>query len=324
MKRARSLFAVFTLAACATREGPPVAAPETLTAAQPIEAAAPGRSLASRPAVHAWITAPATVPYLPVAGGLGGHHIRLHLANTGRVAVPVPRPHVTFAATRNGVPFPCKHDDVDAIHDREPAQLEPGGAFTYERDIDCALTVTGRYDVSAWLRFAGEAAPGEAIGTFPLEIVGNGHGVPHPIAGRPLLYAGIAGETTVHPMPPDAWRRGDYHVVVFLVNTGPTPVVIAPLHASLRVTSKARPIACAPELTEARAAGVTLRPGHAYTIPVALRCALALQGEYEIAGLVMIGDAEGTAPLEIGRMRLRVTESTELLPLLEDRLELRR
>jgi len=60
---------------------------------------------------------------------------------------------VHLDAVREGVSFRCANEVGPAPGAREPATLESGESFVFERAIDCLLPLTGRYDVRASVSF---------------------------------------------------------------------------------------------------------------------------------------------------------------------------
>src|ERR1035438_5365655 len=61
--------------------------------------------------------------------------------------------------------------------------------------------------------------------------------------GPSLLAAMIGGEVT-RPLSPEAWPRGDYHVILAVTNAGPTPVPVGRGHLALVVNRRGSPLPC--------------------------------------------------------------------------------
>ena len=290
----------------------PEAGAATVTAAEiPLRAQDSTRAapLAFRPELKVAISAPQSAPYLPSAAGPGSPPIVLRVTNTAMHAVSVENARVSFLAMREGVPFPCHDHDGGALHDREPAWLDPGATVKYERAIECVMPALGRYEIGVFLRFGrGKTTPVDRVGVVALDVVASGPSAPRPLPGRPEIQAALVGDTVVRPLPAYAWKRGDYHLHALLINTGPDPAFVGPLRATLKVNSKARSIDCAPELVETRIDAVTLRPGRPRLFDLPVRCDLEGQGEYDIRASLAASDA---GPFEIGSLHVEVREELD-------------
>jgi hypothetical protein len=282
--------------------------------AQDATASAP---LAFRPELSVALSAPATAPYVPSAAGPASPTIALRVTNTAPAAVNVENARVAFMATRQGVAFPCHDHGAGALHDHEPAWLAPGATVKYERALDCAMPALGRYEVAVFLAFGRErSAPVDRVGAIDLDVVAAGPGAPRPLPGRAEVQAALVGEAVARPLPAYAWKRGDFRVHALLVNTGADPIVVGPFRATLKVASKARAIDCAPDLLETRIDAVTLRPGRPRVFPLAVRCDLESQGDYEIRASLATADA---GPFEIGSLHLQVREELDPTRVQDDR-----
>jgi hypothetical protein len=274
--------------------------------------------LPSRPELDVTISAPKSARYVPGAAGPEAEEVRVRVTNKGAAEVPVAWPRVSFTATRNGVPFPCKHHDGGGMSDPEPKALPPGATFTFERDVDCALTALGKYEIGVRLGFArADYDHGEPVGSFVLEVLGSGPSAPRPHPARPGLHVALTGDTAAAALTPEQWLRGDYKVLVVIVDTEHAPVTVGPMRATLHVTSKKASPTCASErMTIPLPGTTTFEPGRARTFELPVRCPLTPGREYDVG--VRLALEPGAPEPEVGSLHVKV-QSDEDVPLEQNR-----
>ena len=292
---------LLTLAACPI----PVRRPPSELPTEPVPVpTARGVSLAHEPQLQASFKAPSRVPYVVDALGIGGQPVAVRLTNTGARAVDVQRFRVAFSATRDGVRFPCKEHVGGAMRVREPSSLEPGQSFVFERDLDCSMPIPGTWDVGLYVALKGatESDDGDFVGTFSLEVVQGQFG-PKPYPSRPGLYVVMTGPRATQPFLPEAWARGDYHVVVAFVNGSNRTVPVGPARLAFLTYKQGSPLPCSGQVASLALPG-ELAPGAIHLAPAPVACAPAEEGRYEIVGKLTL--AESGEGIDIGRVVLKV------------------
>lgn len=272
------------------------------------------------------LSAPARVDYDPASLGIAAHYVSIRLENRGPEPIPVTHLHASFSCARQGVAFPCNAhvgQTADAI---EPARIDPGQSFAYERRLDCEMPLPGRYDVTVWIH-PGEgedeheargggaslatpepdtrAGQGVYAGSFDLDVVAADGNEPHAVPSRPGLFAIMIAATTAAPMKPADWVRGGYRAVVALINGGNRPIAVGPAYVSIVVFKRGESTPCTGK-REPLEAPPDLRPGMLYTARVPVTCAPKVEGQYEIVGRLKL---EPMTDVEIGRIGLLVTEN---------------
>ena len=272
-----------------------------------------GAALPSRSNVHAIVRGPSIANYDAQALGPSGQSVVIRLTNTGARVVDIGRARVSFAATREGVAFECNsHEAHDAVP-HEPSLLAPSAAFEYARMLDCTMPLLGSYEVRVFVRFEhpGEttSAPADLAGAFAMDLVTRGAAVPRACPSRPGLYAMMTGAKATQPLPPDAWARGDYHLVVALINGSARPVHVGAARISVSIKKKGSPLPCAGQAI-LLAMPESLAPGAMHLAPVSITCAPSEEGNYDVTGT--LGFDDGRAPIEIGQMTLKVTSDPRL------------
>lgn len=271
-----------------------------------------GAKLPSRPELWVGVKAPASIPYDPAALGVGGRYVSVRVRNLSRQPANVEGLHASFTATRDGVSFPCKEHVGGSPNMREPPTLDPGEEATFERPFDCTMPLPGRYDVKVFIRFA-PSAPPDLAGEFTTQLVATNHRVPHPQPGHEGLYAIMTGGAVTRPLSPEAWRRGDYTVVIALINGGTQPVSLAPARVAFEVFKKDNPLPCS-GAAEPLDVPKTLAPGMVHIVRAPVACAPSGEGQFEIVGHLALGGSASDGA-EIGRLGLRVTrEPTQYVP----------
>jgi hypothetical protein len=257
------------------------------------------------------VKAPSSIPYDPAALGVGGRYVSIRVRNLSRRAAKVEGLTTSFSATREGVSFPCREHVGGSPSMREPATLDPGEEHTFERPLDCTMPLPGRYDVKVFVGFAPSPAR-DLAGEITTELVATNHRVPHPQPGHEGLYALMTGGPVTRPLSPEAWKRGDYNVVVALINGGKLPVSLAPARVAFEVFKKGSPLPCS-GAAEPLDVPKTLAPGMVHIARAPVACAPSGEGEFEIVGHLALGGTNERA--EIGRLGLKVTrEPTQYVP----------
>jgi hypothetical protein len=254
------------------------------------------------------VRAPSRVPYDATALGLGGHAVAIRLTNPGTEPVRVDRLRVAFTATREGVAFRCKEHVGGSMQTREPASLRGGETFTFERDLDCTMPLPGHYDVSAAWQLSDRDRTG-SLGTFSIDLVAGKGNLPVPYPARAGLHALMIGNRETRPLTDDAWARGDYRVVLALINGGRQPVEVGPGRLAFLVYKEGSPLPCSGQAEDV-ALPAALAPGAVHVVRAPVACAPSEEGRYRIIGrfsLVAVGDE-----IDIGRIPLRVTRDPRL------------
>jgi hypothetical protein len=219
-------------------------------------------------------------------------------------------PRVAFTAERDGVSFLC-NDHLDPSGEaRAPTSLAPGQSLVLESNLDCAMPLPGRYDVGVYVAFGGSARTdrGDLVRTFRLDVE-EGSVVPRPYPSRPGLFVAMTGGQATPPLPPLAWARGDYHVVVAIVNDSSHPLEVGPAHLAFLTYKKGSPLPCAGQ-KEPVLFPEQLSPGSYKVVQAPVACAPSEEGTYDIIGRFTL-DAVGEE-IEIGRVSLKVNRDPPL------------
>jgi hypothetical protein len=276
-------------------EGPPEPTPLT-----PPE----GVQVARQPELHAILKGPSRVPYVPEALGAGVQSVSLRLANAGTQRVAVNGFRMSFSTTRANVRFPCAEHVGGSVKSREPEFLEPGQSFLFERDLDCSMSLPGRYDVTVRAAWGLDATSGhdDFVGNFSCEVI-EGTAGPYPIPSRPGLFVAMTGSRSTRPLREDAWARGEYRVVVAIVNGAEHPVPVGPARIAFVTYKKGSSLPCSGQ-AESIAFPEQLAPGATHLAQAPVACAPAEEGRYEIVGRLSLGDG---IELEIGRLGVKVS-----------------
>ncbi len=302
--RAASSLLFLLVAACteATGRAGPLEAPTPVAA----QAVAAGIALAHHPELRVSIrTAPSAI-YDPIAIGPVGQLVWIRLTNTGTQSRAVDHLDVSFSAARNGVSFPCEEHAANLARVHEPSWLEPGEGFTFERELDCRMPLVGRYDVRAYVRLgnAPAAERGDLAGTFPLELIAHGTTVPQPYPSRDGLFVLLTGSRGTHPLAAEAWARGDYHVVVAVINGSRRNVRVGPASLAFLVYKEGSSLPCSGQ-GESLALPEELPPGGLRVVHAPVACAPSEEGRYVIVGRLSLRDVG--QEIEVGRVPLEVT-----------------
>jgi hypothetical protein len=293
---------LFAILGCAPRTQPSIAPhlpPTPLPPSPPLE----GIPLSSDPDIRAVLKAPSHAQ-LGEALGVGGHSVSVQLTNAGTRSADISRFRVAFTASRDSVPFPCNQHVGDSVKVR-PASLGPGQSFVFERDLDCTMPLPGRYDVSVYVVVRDLAgARGDLAGQFAFDVLESPK-EPLPYLPRPGLYVRMTGARWSRPLSADAWARGDYHVVLSLVNGSGRPVLVGPGQLSFTTYKEGSSLPCSGQ-AESIVLPDALAPGAVQVLQAPVTCAPSTEGQYEIVGRLALGADES---VEVGRVALKVTRN---------------
>jgi len=239
--------------------------------------------------------------------GVGGHSVSVQLANAGTRGADISRFRVAFTASRDGVPFPCNRHVDDSVKVR-PASLGPGQSFVFERDLDCTMPLPGRYDVGVYVAMRDSAGTrGDLVGQFPFDVLGSST-EPLPYPPRPGLYVRMTGARWSRPLSAESWARGDYHIVLSLVNGGSRPVLVGPGRLAFTTYKEGSSLPCSGQ-AESLLLPDALAPGAVQDLQARVTCAPSTEGQYEIVGRLALGAGES---VEVGRVALKVTRNPVL------------
>jgi hypothetical protein len=286
----RSITGVAVTAACTAGRPPPA----TIAGARTAD---PAIAMPSLHGVTTAVTAPPHARYVAGSLGIAGESVSLHIRNDGNAPVTLGSLRVRYSASRRGVFFPCR-EPRPAAH--EPRSLLPRQSFDFERELCCSTPVPGVYDIGVYVGLDDEEPVN--VATFSLDVEG-GAVVPQPYPTLPGVYGLMVGDSTARPMPAAAWARGDYHVVVAVINAGRLSAHLGTGRLQLSTYKAGSPFPCA--RTEPLALENELRPGQTQVILAPVRCAPAEEGHFVIVGSLTVGDHG--PPVAIGDVRLTVT-----------------
>jgi hypothetical protein len=256
------------------------------------------------------LRAPGTVPYKVSVLGPGDVHVALHVTNVTAEARALEGLTVALTATREGVDFPCRV--ARSGEGREPRVLAAGASYTFERDLSCMLPIQGLYAVSVYAALGRAPTPGaeaDRVGSFPLRIDATQDNAPREVPGFPGLFAVMSGNPFARPLPRGAWEPGAYRVVVAFVNGARQGYEALEARIVFRVYKVGEPIPCQ-ESPVALRLPPRLEPGGVHLERVPVTCVIHAVGDYDVVGEVAVD--HGTAPLELGRFRIHVTDEPTL------------
>jgi hypothetical protein len=259
--------------------------------------------LAAHPLVHARLKAVPQTSYEPTALRAVPSPVVVELTNTGDETVALGTVRLSYYATRDAVVFPCDGAPSPPDGAREPTSLRPHESFGFERQVDCLLPLPGRYEVQVFVGYGNDGATRDLVGSFSLTVVATPRS-PQAYPSRPGLFAAMIGRQVTRPLSPEAWARGDYHVILAVTNAGPAPVAVGRGHLALVVNKRGSPLPCS-GASEPVVFPELLMPGATATATAPLACAPAVEGSYEIAG--RLGLEGSPEELEVGRFGLEVT-----------------
>ena len=114
----------------------------------------------------------------------------------------------------------------------------------------------------------------------------------------------MAGAGVTLPLSSDAWARGDYHVVVAMINDSKKPVEAGTARLTFLTYRGNSTLPCS-GAAELLVFPEQLDPGTMSTMSAPVACAPSEEGTYEIVGRLAFGKDD--AEIEIGRVALTVT-----------------
>jgi hypothetical protein len=166
------------------------------------------------------------------------------------------------------------------------------------------MPLPGRYDIAVYCALNDpHEARGTLVGQFAANVEESGT-APRPYLSRSGLYVSMVGEGSTRPLSPEAWARGDYHVVLVVVNGSNRPVRAGSARLGMLTYRKGSPLPCSGQ-TEPAQLPAELLPGSVSLVRRPLTCAPSEEGQYEIVGRVAFG--EDAEEIEAGRISLKVT-----------------
>ena len=246
------------------------------------------------------VHAPETATYDPDALGIGGRTVTLHIHNDGDKPASIAGLQVTSSASRDGVAFPCVGRAEPSLEERVPAMIGPRSSMDVDRELGCSMPLPGRYDVRVFARTEASSTP-RLVGAFSLDVVASAR-APRPL-GAPGLFALLTGRKFTQPLADRAWREGDYHVVLAVINGSKSSIGLGPAKVSFVVYKKGSPYPCTSEAKPV-SLPAELASGGVFTTQLPISCAPTEEGQYEVSARLSL---EGAEEIEIGRLGLQVT-----------------
>lgn len=290
--KAAAIVLVLALVACGR---PPVVAPVPLPTSPTSSTIVPG-------AVDVRLDPPARAGWMASTLGPAKPTMRIVVTNATRRAIDVSDLRVHLDAVREGIAFRCAESVGPERGAREPRVLRAGDAYAFERPVDCALPLTGRYAVRVAVSF-GDADWREPrpIRSFSLTVGAADHVEPRPLGPAvPGVWAALGAS----PVIGGESGAGKGRIGVLLVNGAAAPASLpSDLRLGLRVYRAGNPIPCEDDpLPLAR--GTVLVAGQSVRRSLEVSClGLHSPGRYEVVGRVLTGDAE----VEIGRLSVEIS-----------------
>jgi hypothetical protein len=255
--------------------------------------------------VTAEIRGPTRVRYEPALLGVTRPIMRITVRNRGSAPVDVQNLRARLVATRDGTPFRCAHEIGPPERSPETQVLSAGTSAVFERALDCALPLAGKYSVRVVVAF-GHAAPwseGAAVQTLELNVVAPANREPVPIQSIPGLWAAVGAGGVVSATSKDASGK----LAIALVNGGATTIEIPPLRLALRVYRAGLSVPCEDEPIKLQTPA-SMAPGRTHVEVLQVSClGLAKPGRYEVAARLLVAGGSAESELELGRFRVEVS-----------------
>jgi hypothetical protein len=237
--------------------------------------------------------------------GRATHPLRLVLSNRAAHAVKIEPLVIHYRPTRDGVTYPC--DEPSGRDDRFPASLEANESFSFPQTVTCNTPLPGRYEVE--MRARPRSAPTSAersYGSFPLQI-DPGSNPPVRVPWETAIYAAASGTKDMRPSNnPNAAR-----IVIAMINATKAPFVLAPVHATLRVTRRGSSVQACPDRNVDLAFTGTLEVGRSQSLGMGLGCDISAEALYDVE--VSVANASG-ARVRIATHGIRVTVNAPSSP----------
>jgi len=261
-----------------------------LAVAAPVTAVGDSSVLAVR------VADPPPLAFDATALGRATRPIRIVLSNPGSTALALTPLLFRFRPLRDGVSFAC--EDPQGSDDRWPKTLEPGSSFMLARDLTCETPLPGHYDVEIRGRARGTDETERTYGSFGMDVEA-GSNPPVRLPWDASLHAAAAGTREMRPTRDTNRAR----ILVAMINGSRSPVTLAPVHATFKVTRRGSRLAPCPERTVSLAFEGSLAPGRMQTLGAGLGCDLSAEAIYDVD--ISIANAAGSR-VKVGTQAIRV------------------
>lgn len=264
-----------------------------------------GLPLAAFPDLKVTVRAPASATYDSSLFGPPQPSVRMRVVNTGPSRVDLPAFHAAFTALRDGVSFFCSPQSKSPPTEHEPSWLAPGMAYTFERTLDCTMPLPGSYQIRAYVTIGTqEAVQGQLVETFRFDVLPGTH-PPKAYPSREGLYVSMAGDGLTRPLPPEAWARGDYSVLIALINATNRPLAVGAATLTLTTYKVGSSLPCAGNAEPITFAD-SIAKGAMLIAKAPVTCAPSEQGDYDIVGNLRLAGSDSN--LVAGSIHLTVTK----------------
>jgi hypothetical protein len=264
-----------------------------------------GVALEMHPGFRVVVDGPRSAHYDMSTFGPSRRSLSIRLINGSEHPIDITDVGAQLAVTWNGVVFPCPNHPRTTASGHNPSSLPPGESYTFERDVDCTMPLPGQYDVRVYITFKqpSDQAPAELADHFTFDVMQGIH-APRPYPSRPGLYIAMVGDTVARPLPPEDWARGDYHVVLGIINGSAHSILLGPVKLSFLTYKGMSSLPCSGQ-AESLPFPEEITSGTILTATAPVTCAPSEEGAYEIVGRFAL--ASGGPEIEIGRIDLAVT-----------------
>jgi hypothetical protein len=288
------------LAGCSAKPAPLPSSPAALPApSPPAPRASSGR---------VDVTLQATTRATWNASTLGASKPSLRVVVTNGTSAPVDLSAFTvhLDAVRDATSFRCREEAREGAGAREPSVLAPGATFAFERTVDCALPLTGAYEVRVAVSFgSGEWRQPRAIEGYTLRVASSGPDEPRALAAVPGLWAAIGASRSM-----EEHGVGHGRIALLLTNGSAEARAVPPMQLALSVYRSGTPIPCEDEPIAVHAPA-TLAAGDSHTQTFEVSClGLHHPGHYDVVGRLRV---QGGQEQEIGRLRVSIANDPSLL-----------
>ena len=305
--------AALAIAACSPT---PARAPvEPAKTALAVSAARPKAPSASDVTVRVDLRAPLHARFDPAVLAAAKSWLAIQVFNHGTTELDVSDFRAHLEATREGISFGCKKEIGPASGEREPSTLAPGASFVFERALDCALPLAGKYAVSVAVSFGrGAYRTPKSVRATTLTVTAPADIAPKAVEGYPGLYAAIGASARL-----DGGKdHGVGRMMLSLVSARKEPTHLPPLRLSLRVYRVGQSIPCQDEPVALREGGL-LGPGESRFEPIEVSClGLGVPGSYDVEATLLVpndGERAGEREIVLGKLRVDVvTNQLEFVP----------
>lgn len=304
--------AALALAACSPAPArPPVEPAKTALAVSAAKRPTPSESDVT---VRVDLRAPLHARYDATVLAAAKSWLAIQVFNHGTSALDVSDFRAHLEATREGISFGCKKEIGPASGEREPSTLAPGASFVFERALDCALPLAGKYDVRVAVSFGqGAYRSPRAVRATTLTVTAPAELAPKAVEGFPGLYAAIGASARL-----DGGKdHGVGRMMLSLVSARKEPTRLPPLRLALRVYRVGQSIPCEDEPVPLRE-GV-IGPGESRFDPIEVSClGLGVPGSYDVEARLLVpavGERAGEREIVLGKLRVDVvTNQLDFVP----------